>query len=177
MKILPEKERPEDQDTGWLAKIPLVCSKRCPYPDCPLVSMGKNPVGQRCPLELQYAVHVFAGWMDDLGRTFDDISETERSQIAALVTLDVHERRCAAILSKPQNAALDTPAGRGAVARFINIIKKQRRILRALELTPEMQTKKKIALARLKPGAGTDLASRQCANADKIRRAYRESAT
>src|ERR1035437_3612919 len=162
---------------GPVAAAPMVCSKQCPYRSvCPLVSMGKEPVGQRCPFEQQYVQQRFVAWMEDLGRTFDDISETERSNIATLVTLDLQEKRCNAILAEPQNAMLTTRAGRANAVRLNEIIDQRRRILRDMELTPEMQTKKKKALGRLKPGNGLDLASRQSANADKLRRAMQPPA-
>jgi hypothetical protein len=56
--------------------------------------------------------------------------------------------------------------------RLNEVIDKRRMILRDMELTPEMQTKRKKALGNLKP-AGADLASRQSDNADKLRRAMR----
>jgi hypothetical protein len=168
------------QERAALAAAPLVCSKKCPnaYRSfCPLVSMGKEPAGQPCPFEQQYMRQRFVAWMRALGGAFDDISETERSQIATLATLDLQEKRCNAILAETQNAALATRAGRGAVVRLNKIIGKRRRILRDLELTPEMQTKKKKALGRLKkPGKGSDMASRMSANADKLRRAMKPPA-
>jgi hypothetical protein len=162
---------------GLVAAAPLVCSKRCPdRSDCPLVSMGKEPAGQPCPFEQQYVRQRFGTWMRALGGAFDDISETARSHIASLVTLDLQETRCNAILAEARNAAFATRAGRAAAARLNKIIGKRRRILRDLGLTPEMQTKKKKALGRVKPGNGTDMASRMSANADKLRRAMKPPA-
>jgi hypothetical protein len=135
--------------------------------------MGKEPAGQPCPLEEQYVRRRFGAWMRALGGAFDDISETARSHIATLATLDLQERRCNAILAEAPNAAFATRAGRVNAARLYKIIGKRRRILRDLELTPEMQTKKKKALGRLKPGNGSDMASRMSANADKLRRAMK----
>jgi hypothetical protein len=60
--------------------------------------------------------------------------------------------------------------------RLNEVIDKRRMILRDMELTPEMQTKRKKALGNLKP-AGADLASRQSDNADKLRRAMRGEPT
>jgi hypothetical protein len=161
---------------GPVAAAPMVCSKQCPNAVCPLAMIGKEPIGDRCPFEQQYVQERFLAWMDNLGLTFDDISETERSNIATLVTLDLHEKRCNDILAEPQNATLTTRAGRAAAVRLNEIIAQRRGILRDMELTPEMQTKKKKALGRLKPGNGLDLASRMSANADKLRRAMQPPA-
>jgi len=177
---------------GPAAAAPMLCSKKCPDPFrivCPLAKVGKEPIGQRCPFEQQYVAERFLAWMNDLGRTLEDLLEMERSAITTLVTLDLQEKRCNAILADAQNAALTSRAVRDVDAtsgvplcwedvvhanalRLNEVIDKRRMILRDMELTPEMQTKRKKALGNLKP-AGADLASRQSDNADKLRRAMR----
>jgi hypothetical protein len=177
---------------GPAAAAPMLCSKKCPDPFrivCPLAKVGKEPIGQRCPFEQQYVAERFLAWMNDLGRTLDDLLEMERSAITTLVTLDLQEKRCNAILADAQNATLTSRAVRDVDAtsgvplcwedvvhanalRLNEVIDKRRMILRDMELTPEMQTKRKKALGNLKP-AGADLASRQSDNADKLRRAMR----
>ena len=181
---------------GPVAAAPMVCSKKCPNAFrsvCPLAMIGKEPINQRCPFEQQYVQERFIAWMNDLGYSLGDLPEAERSYIATLVTLDLHEKRCNAILAEAENAILTTRAVRDvdaesglpicwedvvhANAVHLNeIIDKRRMLLRDLELTPEMQTKKKKALGQLKPGNGSDLASRQSDNADKLRRAMKPPA-
>ena len=181
---------------GPVAAAPMVCSKQCDTAFrsvCPLAMIGKEPVGQRCPFEQQYVQERFLAWMGNLGYTLSDLPEPHRSSISSLVTLDLHEKRCNAILAEAQNAILTTRAVRDVDAEsgvpicwediihanaehITQIIDKRRGILRDMELTPEMQTKKKKALGQLKPGNGSDLASRQSDNADKLRRAMKPAA-
>jgi hypothetical protein len=179
---------------GAAAAAPMMCSEKCPQAfqaSCPLVPMKKQPVGQRCPFEQQYVSERFMGWLTELGRTLDDLVESERATITTLVTLDLQERRCNMILSDAENAMLTSRAVRDVDAetgtplcwedvihanavRINEIITQRRMLLRDLELTPEMQTKRKRALGQLKGGGdGKDLATRQSENADKVRRALR----
>ena len=160
---------------GAAAAAPMLCSKKCPESfrsACPLVRLKKEPVGQRCPFEQQYVSERFLAWMSEIGRTLEDLVESERSSITTLVTLDLQERRCNMILADAQNAqhrraVRDVDAETGTplcwedvihanAARLNEIIDKRRMILRDLELTPEMQTKRKRALGQLKAGDGQD---------------------
>jgi hypothetical protein len=179
---------------GPAASAPMVCSENCPTPfqsQCPLAQMNRAPYGERCPFEQQYVVERFMGWMSELGRTLGELLESERSAITSLVILDLQEKRCAAILAEAENALLVTKNVRDVdvqsgtpiawdevvhanAERMNQIIDKRRVILRDLELTPEMQTKRKKALGLIDKGNTIrDLASRQSDNSDKIRRALR----
>ena len=88
--------------------------------------------------------------MSEIGRTLEDLVESERSSITTLVTLDLQERRCNMILADAQNAQLTSRAVRDVdaetgtplcwedvihanAARLNEIIDKRRMILRDLE--------------------------------------------
>lgn len=177
---------------GPAASAPMVCEENCPFhQNCPLAQVQRAPYGERCPFEQQYVVERFMGWMTELGRNLNELLESERSAITSLVILDLQEKRCAQVLAEAQNATLVTKNVRDvdvqsgtAIAwdevvsanaeRMNQIIDKRRAILRDLELTSEMQTKRKKALGLIDKGQSMrDLASRQSDNSDKIRRALR----
>lgn len=179
---------------GPAAVAPMVCSEDCPSPfksTCPLARIGKAPVGDRCPFEQQYVGERFIGWLNELGRTLEDLCESERSAITTLVTLDLQERRCAAILAAAENAQLtsksvtDVDVNTGTpiaweqvihqnAVRMNEIIDKRRALLRDLELTSEMKTKRLKALGQVqKSVAGKDFASRSSDISDKVRKALR----
>jgi hypothetical protein len=177
---------------GPAASAPMTCEENCPFHlQCPLAMAQQAPYGERCPFEQQYVVERFMGWMTELGRTLAELLESERSAITSLVILDLQEKRCAQVLSMAQNAMLITKNVRDVdvqsgtpiawdevvhanAERMNQIIDKRRAILRDLELTPEMQTKRKKALGLIDKGQTMkDLASRQSDNSDKIRRALR----
>jgi hypothetical protein len=155
---------------------------------CPLVQINRQPVGERCPFEQQYVQERFLGWMQELGRTLEDLLESERAAIATLSVLDLQERRCTAILAWAENARLvsrsvrdiDLETGRPLAwedvihvnAQRMNEISVQRRgLLKDLELTPEAKTRRLKALSSLKGGSTQigGFASRQSDKADKIR--------
>lgn len=178
---------------GPAAAAPMTCSKQCPPPirnTCPLAAIEKEPIGKKCPFEQQYVAERFLGWLKEIGRTTQDVLESERGAIATLAVLDLQERRCNAILADAENADLTSRSVRDVDAetglpiawedvihmnavRMNEIDVTRRRILRDLELTPEMKTKRAKALGALKQGTGQDLATRQSDTADKLRRAQR----
>jgi hypothetical protein len=182
---------------GPAAAAPMICEPNCPNPFrsvCPLAQAHKAPLGQRCPFEQQYIGERFIGWLNEIGRTLEDLLESERSAITTLVTLDLQERRCSAILAEAQNAQLTSRSVRDVDAstgmpiawedvvhlnaeRMNQIIDKRRAILRDLELTPEMKTRRTKALGQVnKSIAGKDFASRSSEITDKVRKALRGEA-
>ena len=166
------------------ALAPMVCSSGCYFiAQCPLAQIQKHPIGFRCPFEQQYVVERFISWMREFGRTADTLLESERTQIADLVSFQVELLRCRAILAMPEHAHLqqrsvrDVDANTGApiawedqvhiaAQREDQIILQMRMIMRDFELTPEMKTRRQKAL-QLRSGA--DLASRQSSIYDKLR--------
>ena len=181
---------------GPAASTPMLCAKTCPTPFrsvCMLAQIGKEPIGQRCPWEQQYAVDRMIGWMSEIGRTFADIMESERSMLQSLVTIDIQERRCNMILADAGNAQLTSRAIRDvdvetgtplcwedvihANAELMdNLTTRRRMLLKDLELTPEAQTRRKKSLGLLKQGGGRSLANRQSESNDRLRRAMRGEA-
>jgi hypothetical protein len=178
---------------GPAASTPMMCAKSCPKPFrsvCMLAQIAKEPIGQRCPWEQQYAIDRMLAWMGELGRTLQDILESERCMLQALVTIDLHERRCNMILSDAQNAMLTSRAVRDVdvntgqplcwedvihanALRMDTLVTQRRMLLKDLELTPEAQTRRKKSLGLLKQGGGKDLSSKQSEANDRLRRAMR----
>jgi hypothetical protein len=181
---------------GPAASSPMLCAKACPTPFrsvCMLAQIGKEPIGQRCPWEQQYAMDCMIEWMSEIGRTFDDILASERSMLQRLVTIDIQDRRCNMILADAENAKLTSRAVRDvdvetgtplcwedvihANAEQQDKLTTQRRmILKDLELTPEAQTRRKKSLGLLKQGSGRSLANRQSESRDRLQRAMRGEA-
>jgi hypothetical protein len=177
---------------GPAATAPMTCSEKCPTPirsNCLLAQFGKEPIGKKCPYEQQYIGQRFISWMQELGRTISTLLESERSAISTLLMLDLQERRCNQILSDAENARLTSQSVRDAdfngkpiawedvihanTLRLDSIAIQRRQILRDLELTPEMKTKRQKALGQMKQTPGDLLANRQAETAEKVRRALR----
>jgi hypothetical protein len=174
---------------GPVAQAPMICSDDCPPAfkiPCPLARIGRHPVGERCPFEQQYVSERFLSWMYELDRTLETLMESERSSITTLVMLDLQERRCNAILAQAAAAELSSKSVRDTdyngkpiawedvvhvnAERLNEIIDKRRVMLKDLELTREMATKRQKMLGQLKPGGESSLATRQSDRADAIRR-------
>lgn len=157
---------------------------KCPHVNkCEYVQMGEDkiPHGQLCPVEARYVTDKFQDWLREMRKTPQTVTETERIGICELVALDLKELRCNNILAEADNARLteNCPSAlseAGAPVEWENIIHRneqilaqvhsdRRMVLKSLELTPEMLTKKR----RLEGDKDKiDISSRQAALAAAI---------
>ena len=171
---------------GSAGAAPMRCAgEACPIAStCPLIKIHKAPVGEICPFEANYVVERFAGWMQELKKTEMTMSETERSSIAQLVVIDLQEQRFLTIMAEGKQASMtdlavkevDLETGEAlsyekivhANMQIIQELRTARRmILDDMERTEKAKTRK---LKTLQGKTGKDLASRQSANADSIRK-------
>lgn len=172
---------------GSAGAAPMRCAgPACPIANtCPLIKMNKAPVGELCPFESNYVVERFVSWMKELEKTEGTITETERSSIAQLVVIDLQEQRCLTIMSEGKAASMtdlavkevdlqtgDALSYEKIVHANMQIIQElrtaRRMILDDMERTERAKTRK---LKTLQGKTGRDLASKQSANADKVRKA------
>lgn len=172
---------------GSAGAAPMRCAgELCPIANtCPLLKMKKAPIGEICPFEANYVVERFSGWMKELDKTEVTMSETERSSIAQLVVIDLQEQRCLVILSEGKAASMtdlsvkevDLQTGDPlsyekiihANMQIIGELRNARRmILDDMERSEKAKTRK---IKTLQGKTGKDLATRQSANADSVRKA------
>lgn len=152
---------------------------------CPLVKMKKAPIGEICPFEANYVVERFTGWMKELIKTEATLTETDRSSIAQLVVIDLQEQRCLSIMSEGKAAAMTDLAVKevdlqtGEALSYEKIVHANMQIIQELRtarrmILDDMERTERAKTRRLKifqGKDGKDLASRQSANADKVRQA------
>lgn len=167
---------------GPSGAAPVECNSSCPVrSSCELVKFGKAPDGQPCPFEVQFVLDRFSSWLEELDRTFDEMTASERAQVSSLVWLDLQERRCLQALARIEGGAMVQTVIRQAnpktgeplawevaihplAERLDQIMERRRNILRDLELTREMRTKRERALAQIRGkshAAGPNLAEIQ----------------
>lgn len=165
------------------AAVMTCAGEHCPIQlTCPLMKIHKAPVGDLCPFEANYIVERFAGWMRELDRTEATMSETDRSSISQLVTMDLQEQRCLQIMSIGKAASMVDVAVKevdlqtnqplsyeNIVHANMQIIQEIRTARRMLLDDMERSEKARTRKAKWLPGhAGRDLSTRQSVNADKI---------
>jgi len=171
---------------GSAGVAPMICAgPGCPVAStCPLMKTTppKAPLGEICPFESNYVVNRFAGWLQELDKNEATMSETERSSIAQLIVIDLQEQRCLVIMREGKAASMtdlsvkevDLQTGEAlsyekivhANMQIIETLRTQRRmILDDMERTERAKTRK----YKIEGKGGKDLASRQSANADKLR--------
>lgn len=172
---------------GSAGVAPMRCEgAACPIANtCPLVKMKKAPIGDICPFEASYVVERFTGWMMELNQDDTSLSETDRSSIAQLVVIDLQEQRCLSIMAEGKAAAMtdlsvkEVDLQTGEALSYEKIVHANMQILQELrtarrmilddmERTEKAKTRK---LKTLQGKTGKDMATRQSANADKIRNA------
>ena len=170
---------------GSAATAPMRCAgELCPIANtCPLMKIHKAPIGETCPFEANFVVNRFAGWMTELMKTENTMTETERSSIAQLVVIDLQEQRCLAIMSEGKAASMtdlsvkevDLQTGEAlsyekivhANMQILQELRTQRRmLLDDMEKTEKAKTRK---LKTLQGHTGKDLATRQSAVGDAVR--------
>ena len=150
---------------GPAGAAPMECSVQCPVrQSCELVQMNKAPDGLPCPFEVQFILDRFTAWLEELDRSVDELTASERAQVSTLVSLDLQERRCLQSLAKFNGGTMVQTIIRQAnpktgqplawevavhplMERLDQIADTRRNILRDLELTPEMKTRKEKAAA------------------------------
>jgi hypothetical protein len=155
----------------------------CPVAEtCPLQQIHKAPLGKLCPLEANYVIERFSGWMLELDKTEATLSETERSSISQLVTIDLQEHRCVKIMSLGKAASMtdlsvkEIDLQTGEALSYEKIVHANQQIIQELRTARRMllddmerSEKAKTRKLRIQQSTGKDLSSRQSANADKIR--------
>lgn len=172
---------------GSAGVAPMRCAgESCPIATtCPLVKMNKAPLGEICPFEANYVVERFTGWMAELNQTEGTISETDRSSIAQLVVIDLQEQRCLSIMSEGKAASMtdlsvkEVDLQTGDALSYEKIVHANMQILQELRtarrmILDDMERTEKAKTRRLKlmqGKTGKDLATRQSANADRVRQA------
>lgn len=170
---------------GSAGVAPMRCAgPACPIANtCPLIKMNKAPLGEICPFEANYVVERFTGWMTELERTEITINETDRSSIAQLVVIDLQEQRCLSIMSEGKAAAMTDMAVKevdlqtGEALSYEKIVHANMQIIQELRtarrmILDDMERSEKAKTRKLKTlsgKTGKDLATRQSANADKVR--------
>ena len=170
---------------GSAGVAPMRCAgDACPIANtCPLVKIKKAPIGEMCPFEANYVVERFSGWMTELVKTEATITETDRSSIAQLVVIDLQEQRCLAIMSEGKAASMtdlsvkEVDLQTGEALSYEKIVHANMQILQELRtarrmILDDMERTEKSKTRRLKTlqgKTGKDLATRQSANADKVR--------
>lgn len=169
---------------GVAAAAVMICTAHlCPVAEtCPLQQIQKAPAGQLCPLEANYVVERFAGWMMELGKSEHTMSETERSSIAQLVTIDIQEKRCLQLMSIGKAASMtdlsvkEIDLETGDALSYEKIVHANQQIIQELRtarrmLLDDMERSEKAKTRKIKIqlGSGKDLSSMQSSNADKIR--------
>lgn len=123
--------------TGSSAMVPIFCGGRvaCPFADrCPLVAMGKEPLGLQCILEVQLMNHWVMQYMDEYD--VDPENFTEVSYCNELAEIEVMMRRLNMSIARPQNAELVIDQAVGISGDGTPIIQKQ--------LSPFMEQKEKL---------------------------------
>jgi hypothetical protein len=160
------------------------CEALCPFrAECTLYTIGKHPVGQLCPFEVDVIRERFLGWMRELNTSLDDLLESERITIGNLCSLELELWRIRKVLSRARNAEMnqlsvkDVNAETGeaicwenvihtAAQRENDVLTQIRMIMKDFEMTPEAKTKRAKALG-IRPG--NNIASQQSELFDKIR--------
>jgi hypothetical protein len=171
---------------GSAGVAPMRCAgEACPIATtCPLIKMKKPPIGEICPFEANYVVERFTGWMTELERTELTITETDRSSIAQLVVIDLQEQRCLSIMSEGKAAAMTDMAVKevdlqtGEALSYEKIVHANMQIVQELRtarrmILDDMERSEKAKTRKLKTlqgKTGKDLATRQSANADRVRK-------
>jgi hypothetical protein len=172
---------------GSAGVAPMRCAgPACPIATtCPLVKINKAPLNEICPFEANYVVERFAGWMGELERNEQNLNETDRSSIAQLVVIDLQEQRCLSIMSEGKAASMtdlsvkEVDMQTGDALSYEKIVHANMQILQELRtarrmILDDMERTERAKTRRLKTlqgKTGKDLASRQSANADKVRNA------
>jgi hypothetical protein len=172
---------------GSAGVAPMRCAgEQCPIANtCPLMKIKKAPLGETCPFEANYVVTRFVGWMGELNQNEQTLSETDRSSIAQLVVIDLQEQRCLSIMSEGKSASMtdlsvkEVDLQTGDALSYEKIVHANMQILQELRtarrmILDDMERTAKAKTRRLKimqGHTGKDLATRQSANADKIRNA------
>jgi hypothetical protein len=172
---------------GSAGVAPMRCAgPLCPIANgCPLMKMNKAPLGETCPFEANYTVTRFVSWMQTLGKDEATMTEDERSDIAQLIVIDLQEQRCLSIMSEGKEASMtdlsvkEVDLQTGDALSYEKIVHANMQILQELRtarrmLRDDMERTEKAKTRRLKTmqgKTGNDLASRQSANADKVRTA------
>jgi hypothetical protein len=170
---------------GSAGVAPMRCAgELCPIANtCPLMKIHKAPLGETCPFEANYVVTRFVGWMSELNHTEQTLTETDRSSIAQLIVIDLQEQRCLAIMSEGKEASMtdlsvkEVDLQTGEALSYEKIVHANMQILEELRtqrrmLLDDMERTEKAKTRRLKlmqGKTGKDLATRQSANADKVR--------
>lgn len=169
---------------GVAAAVIMTCAgEHCPIAEtCPLQQMHKAPMGQPCPFEANDVVVKFTKWILELGKTEGTLTETERSSIAQLVSIDIQEHRCEQVLSIAKNAAMtdlsvkEIDLETGEALAYEKIIHANQQIIQELRTARRMllddmerSEKAKTRKLRIQQNTGKDLSSRQSADADKLR--------
>lgn len=172
---------------GSAGTAPMRCAgDLCPIANtCPLIKMKKAPIGELCPFESNYVVNRFAGWMKELGKSEQTMTETERSSIGQLVVIDLQEQRCLAIMSEGKAASMtdlsvkEVDLQTGDALSYEKIVHANMQILQELRtarrmLLDDMEKTEKAKTRKLKTlqgHTGKDLATRQSQTGDAVRQA------
>lgn len=172
---------------GSAGVAPMRCAgPTCPIANtCPLVKIHKAPIGEICPFEANYVSERFVGWMNEINQTEETLTETDRSSIAQLVVIDLQEQRCLSIMAEGKAASMtdlsvkEVDLQTGEALSYEKIVHANMQILQELRtarrmILDDMERTERAKTRRLKimqGKTGKDLATRQSANADKIRNA------
>lgn len=92
--------------TGLNAVVPIICGgPRCPFREvCPLMAIGKVPVGRQCLIEKE----LIALWTQQYIQEYNVSPEdrTKLSMVMELAELDIYDYRATILLSKEENQTL-----------------------------------------------------------------------
>lgn len=127
--------------TGSTAMIPLYCAgPQCPFADrCPLIEIGKAPVGKQCIIETQLIKEWTLRYFEEYD--IDPNNFTEIGYINELAEIEILLTRLNMNLAKPEHAELVTDQVVG-VAQGVPVVQKQ--------LSPFMDQKERLQNRRSK---------------------------
>lgn len=74
---------------GMYASVPMLCkAEECPYAKvCPLISMGKAPEGERCPIEIGMILTKYEDYADEFG--IDEKNIVDMGFVKDLIDCDI----------------------------------------------------------------------------------------
>lgn len=178
--------------TGLFTQTPMKCpgAMECKYAsNCPLAEMGKEPVGDPCPIEKEMYINNVKAYMDQF--EIDPISNYSQYKIILdLARQEVYQKRVIELLGDPEYGGLlreyvigidqnGSPISSEEINKLFTLLDrvdaKIHRLLKMLVATPQEQYKRDAALKLVKDqdGAAKSLA-RIKQNTEKLLSKFKE---
>lgn len=159
-------------------------ASKCPFAaKCELLKVHKAPTNELCPIERDLILARFQSWCRTINADPANLREDERSVVDELVSIDVQDARCSAILARGEASRLsqinvkDSNPETGEWISWERVIHanavlqeslhtRKRMIMKEWMLTPEQKFKAAKAMGKL--GNENDISKRLSSRRDKI---------